>query len=93
MLPLVILDEGQQIKNPDSKAAKCARELDAENRLVLTGTPIENRLMDMWSLMAFAMPGVLGSRAYFKKRFDKRKDPNSQNRLAARLRPFLLRRT
>ncbi|NNM30152.1 MAG: DEAD/DEAH box helicase, partial [Akkermansiaceae bacterium] len=90
---VVILDEGQQIKNPDSKAAKSARELDAQNRLVLTGTPIENRLMDMWSLMAFAMPGVLGSRAYFKKRFDKRKDPNSQNRLAARLRPFLLRRT
>lgn len=89
----IILDEGQQIKNPDSKAAKCARELDAQNRLVLTGTPIENRLMDMWSLMAFAMPGVLGTRAYFKKRFDKRKDPSSQNRLAARLRPFLLRRT
>jgi len=89
----VILDEGQQIKNPDSKAAKCARELESENRLVLTGTPIENRLLDMWSLMAFAMPGVLGSRAYFKKRFDKRKDPMSQNRLAARLRPFLLRRT
>jgi SNF2 family DNA or RNA helicase len=90
---VVVLDEGQQIKNPDSKAAKCARELNAENRLVLTGTPIENRLMDMWSLMAFAMPGVLGTRAYFKKRFDKRKDPNSQNRLAARHRPFLLRRT
>jgi len=89
----IVLDEGQQIKNPDSKAAKCARELDSENRLVLTGTPIENRLLDMWSLMAFAMPGVLGSRAYFKKRFDKRKDPLSQNRLAARLRPFLLRRT
>ncbi len=89
----IILDEGQQIKNPDSKAAKCARELDSKNRLVLTGTPIENRLLDMWSLMAFAMPGVLGSRAYFKKRFDKRKDPLSQSRLASRLRPFLLRRT
>ncbi|MEO1856879.1 MAG: DEAD/DEAH box helicase [Rubritalea sp.] len=89
----VILDEGQQIKNPDSKAAKSARELNSANRLVLTGTPIENRLMDMWSLMAFAMPGVLGSRSYFKKRFDKRKDPSSQTRLAARLRPFLLRRT
>jgi SNF2 family DNA or RNA helicase len=89
----IILDEGQQIKNPDSKAAKCARELDSQNRLVLTGTPIENRLLDMWSLMAFAMPGVLGSRAYFKKRFDKRKDPLSQSRLASRLRPFLLRRT
>ena len=89
----VILDEGQQIKNPDSKAAKAAREITAYNRLVLSGTPIENRLLDMWSLMAFAMPGVLGSRAYFKKRFDKRKDPQSQNRLAARLKPFLLRRT
>ncbi len=89
----VILDEGQQIKNPDSKAAKSARELNAYNRLVLSGTPIENRLLDMWSLMAFAMPGVLGSRAYFKKRFDKRKDSQSQNRLAARLKPFLLRRT
>ncbi len=89
----VILDEGQQIKNPDSKAAKAAREITAWNRLVLSGTPIENRLLDMWSLMAFAMPGVLGSRAYFKKRFDKRKDPRSQNRLAARLKPFLLRRT
>ncbi len=89
----VILDEGQQIKNPDSKAAKAAREITAYNRLVLSGTPIENRLLDMWSLMAFAMPGVLGSRAYFKKRFDKRKDPRSQNRLAARLKPFLLRRT
>ena len=89
----VILDEGQQIKNPDSKAAKAARELNAANRLVLTGTPIENRLMDMWSLMAFAMPGVLGTKAYFKKRFDKRKDPTSQSRLASRLRPFLLRRT
>ena len=88
-----ILDEGQQIKNPDSKAAKAARDLNCKNRLVLTGTPIENRLMDMWSLMAFAMPGVLGSRAYFKKRFDKRKDPGAQSRLASRLRPFLLRRT
>ena len=89
----VILDEGQQIKNPDSKAAKAAREIVSYNRLVLSGTPIENRLLDMWSLMAFSMPGVLGSRSYFKKRFDKRKDPQSQNRLAARLKPFLLRRT
>jgi len=62
----------------------CGDQLNkVQNRLVLTGTPIENRLMDMWSLMAFAMPGVLGTRAYFKRRFDKRKDPSSQNRLAA----------
>jgi hypothetical protein len=89
----IILDEGQQIKNPDSKAAKAAREIQAENRLVLTGTPIENRLLDIWSLMAFAMPGVLGSRKYFRERFDRRKDPMCQERLSARLRPFLVRRT
>lgn len=89
----IILDEGQQIKNPDSKAAKAAREMGAEHRLVLTGTPIENRLLDIWSLMAFAMPGVLGSRKYFRDRFDRRKDPLCQERLSARLRPFLLRRT
>ncbi|NNE90392.1 MAG: DEAD/DEAH box helicase [Verrucomicrobiales bacterium] len=89
----IILDEGQQIKNPDSKAAKSARELKGQNRLVLTGTPIENRLLDVWSLMAFAMPGILGDRKYFRERFDRRKDPQSQVRLSARLRPFLLRRT
>jgi len=89
----IILDEGQQIKNPDSKAAKAARQMDASNRLVLTGTPIENRLLDIWSIMAFAMPGVLGTRKYFRERFDRRKDPRCQERLGARLRPFLLRRT
>lgn len=89
----LVLDEGQQIKNPDSKAAKAARQLRASNRLVLTGTPIENRLLDIWSLMAFAMPGILGNRKYFKDRFDKRKDEGAQVRLSVRLRPFLLRRT
>jgi len=89
----VVLDEGQQIKNPDSMAARSARELSSENRLVLSGTPIENRLLDVWSLMAFAMPGVLGNRKYFKDRFDRRKDTGAQGRLSARLRPFLLRRT
>lgn len=89
----MILDEGQQIKNPDSKAAKAARQMEADSRLVLTGTPIENRLLDIWSLMAFAMPGVLGTRKYFRDRFDRRKDPLCQERLSARLRPFLVRRT
>ncbi len=89
----VVMDEGQQIKNPDSKAAKSSREIKSDNRLVLSGTPIENRLLDMWSLMSFAMPGVLGSKAYFREHFDKRKDTMAQNRLASRLRPFLLRRT
>lgn len=89
----VVLDEGQQIKNPDSMAARAARELTSDHRLVLSGTPIENRLLDVWSLMAFAMPGVLGNRKYFKDRFDRRKDNGAQIRLGARLRPFLLRRT
>ena len=88
-----ILDEGQQIKNPDSKAAKAARELKAHNRLVLTGTPLENRLLDLWSLMSFATPGALGDRGYFHKHFDRRKDERASQRLSARLRPFILRRT
>lgn len=88
-----ILDEGQQIKNPDSKAAKAARELNAHNRLVLSGTPMENRLLDLWSLMAFATPGALGDRGYFSKHFDRRKDERASKRLSARLRPFILRRT
>jgi hypothetical protein len=88
-----ILDEGQQIKNPDSKAAISARELVAQHRLVLTGTPMENRLLDLWSLMAFATPGALGDRGYFTKHFDRRRDERASRRLSARLRPFVLRRT
>lgn len=89
----VIIDEAQQIKNPDSQAARAARRLKAENRLALTGTPLENRLLDLWSLMTFAMPGALGDRAYFTRNFDRRKDEKASERLGARLRPFLLRRT
>lgn len=89
----IILDEGQQVKNPDSQASRAARDLQSDQRLVLTGTPIENRLLDVWSLMAFAMPGVLGNRKYFTDRFDRRKDQEAHVRLGARLRPFLLRRT
>jgi hypothetical protein len=88
-----ILDEGQHIKNPDSKASRAARELKAHHRLVLTGTPLENRLLDLWSLMSFATPGALGDRSYFHKNFDRRKDERASSRLSARLRPFILRRT
>ncbi|MCB1226329.1 MAG: DEAD/DEAH box helicase [Verrucomicrobiales bacterium] len=88
-----ILDEGQQIKNPDSLSARAARELKADNRVVLTGTPLENRLLDLWSLMTFATPGALGDRRYFQKHFDRRKDAQAAERLSARLRPFLIRRT
>lgn len=89
----VILDEGQYIKNPESQTAKAARALVADHRLILTGTPIENRLLDLWSLMSFAMPGVLGPRTRFAKHFDQAGDPLARQRLAARVRPFLLRRT
>jgi SNF2 family DNA or RNA helicase len=89
----VILDEGQYIKNPNSQTAQIARQLRAEHRLILTGTPIENRLLDLWSLMTFAMPGALGSRTQFGRLFDAKEDPFARRRLAARVRPFLLRRT
>jgi superfamily II DNA or RNA helicase len=89
----VILDEAQAIKNPTSQSAKAACSLSAQHRLALTGTPIENRLLDLWSIFAFAMPGVLGSRAAFTRDFDGKEDPLARRRLAARTRPFLLRRT
>lgn len=89
----VILDEGQYIKNPNSQTAQIARALKAEHRLILSGTPIENRLLDLWSLMGFAMPGVLGSRAQFSRLYDAKGDPFARRRLSARVRPFVLRRT
>src|SRR4030095_14338027 len=89
----LILDEAQYIKNPDSQTAPVARALRAEHRLALTGTPIENRLLDLWSILAYAMPGVLGNRSQFVKKFNAQDDPSPRRRLAARVRPFLLRRT
>jgi superfamily II DNA or RNA helicase len=88
-----ILDEAQYIKNPDSQTAQAARALQAGHRLALTGTPIENRLLDLWSIFGFAMPGALGNRSHFLRRFDAKDDPLARRRLAARVRPFLLRRT
>ena len=89
----VILDEGQYIKNPSGLTGQMARKLRAEYRLVLSGTPIENRLLDLWSLMSFAMPGALGSRAEFGRLYDAKGDPFARQRLSARVRPFLIRRT
>ena len=89
----VILDEAQAIKNPSSQSQKAACRLQAGHRLALSGTPVENRLMDLWSIMAFAMPGALGGRASFAKHFDAKADPLARKRLSARTRPFLLRRT
>jgi len=66
----VILDEAHDIKNPDSQIARVARSLVAEHRFVLTGTPIENSLRDLWSLMHFLLPGYLGSRQDFRERYE-----------------------
>ncbi|MGB0579638.1 MAG: DEAD/DEAH box helicase, partial [Limisphaerales bacterium] len=73
--------------------AQTARSLTAHRRLVLTGTPIENRLLDLWSLMTFAMPGVLGGQKQFTKIYNAKGDPHGRLRLSSRVRPFLIRRT
>ncbi|HYZ75620.1 MAG TPA: DEAD/DEAH box helicase, partial [Chthoniobacterales bacterium] len=89
----IIFDEGQYLKNPVSQTTQTARALKAPHKIVLTGTPIENRLLDLWSLLSCVMPGVLGSQASFARRFQEKTDPTSRHRLARRVRPFLLRRT
>ncbi|MBI5380653.1 MAG: DEAD/DEAH box helicase [Opitutae bacterium] len=88
----VVLDEGQFIKNPSSQVAAVARALPSRHRLILTGTPIENRLTDLWSLFAFAQPGLLGTQAAFRRQYDE-DDPAALARLHRRVRHFLLRRT
>jgi SNF2 family DNA or RNA helicase len=92
----VVLDEAQHIKNPDTQNAQAAFSLNARQRFVLTGTPMENSVRDLWSLMNFVAPGYLGSRSDFRERYEKplatNPDPVLQRRLARRLRPFLLRR-
>ncbi len=88
----VILDEGQNIKNPQSQTAHTARNLRATHRIALTGTPIENRALDLWSLFAFALPGLLGTQAAFKRAFNDKTDSGARARLARRVKHFMLRR-
>ncbi|HEY3663913.1 MAG TPA: SNF2-related protein [Chthoniobacterales bacterium] len=95
-LSTVVLDEAQHIKNPDTQNAQAAFSLNARQRFVLTGTPMENSVRDLWSLMNFVAPGYLGSRHDFRERYERpltsNPEPVLQRRLARRLRPFLLRR-
>ena len=92
-LRAVIMDEAQYIKNPDAAVTRAAIELQAKHRLALTGTPLENRPLDLWSIMSFVNPGYLGSRAEFRGRFDRLDAPaHSRALLGAKLRPVLLRR-
>jgi SNF2 family DNA or RNA helicase len=92
----VILDEAQNVKNPETKQAKAARSLPAGYRAALTGTPVENNVGDLWSIMEFLNPGLLGSQAEFKRRFfipiQAEQDPAAAARLKRLTGPFVLRR-
>ncbi len=93
-LRAVILDEAQNIKNPDAAVTRAAQALRARHRLALTGTPLENRALDLWSIVTFVNPGYLGTRADFSERFDAPEaPPHARALLVAKLRPLLLRRT
>lgn len=92
----VILDEAQNIKNPNTITARSVRKINARMRLCLSGTPIENNLFELWSLFEFLMPGFLGSQHAFQRGIVKPiKDGNTEtlDYLRTRVRPFILRRT
>src|SRR5215469_11733393 len=91
----VVLDEATHIKNPDTQNAQAAIALRANHRFVLTGTPVENSVRDLWSIMNFALPGYLGDRDEFRERYElpiSRGSQPERERLAKRLRPVMLRR-
>ena len=93
---ILVLDEAQAVKNPIAKAGAASARLRADQRIALTGTPVENHLDELWSIFAFAVPGLLGERTRFTRLFrtpiEKKGDTARRAALAARIRPFLLRR-
>jgi SNF2 family DNA or RNA helicase len=93
----VILDEAQNIKNPETKQARAARSLKSDYRIALTGTPVENNVGDLWALMEFLNPGFLGTQTEFKRTFfvpiQAQRDAESAERLKRLTGPFILRRT
>jgi len=92
----IILDESQVIKNPTSNIAKAVIELKSRYKLTLTGTPLENSTLDLWSQMTFINPGLLGSQTFFKNEFlipiEKKNDEGKTKKLNAIIKPFMLRR-
>ncbi len=94
---LVFLDEAQQIKNPGAQVSRAARELNARHRVCLSGTPVENHLGELWSLMDFLMPGLLGSQETFRNTYQNPIEKNDsqvkREALASRIGPLILRRT
>jgi superfamily II DNA or RNA helicase len=92
----VVLDEAQHIKNRQTQNAQAVKAVRAAYKLVLTGTPVENSVLDLWSIFDFLMPGYLGAAEDFRERYEmpimRDRDAAAQARLARRLRPFILRR-
>ena len=92
----IVLDEAQNIKNPDTRQAKAARALPAEHRIALSGTPVENHVGDLWSIMQFLNPGLLGTQAEFKRNYfqpiQADRDQAATDRLQKATGPFILRR-
>jgi superfamily II DNA or RNA helicase len=95
---VVILDEAQFIKNPDAQITQSVKQLKADQHLALTGTPLENRLLDLWSIVDFVQPGYLGSQQKFSEKYEPRGENAAdeqriaRRRLSSRLRPLMLRR-
>ena len=92
----IVLDEAQYIKNPQAKQAQAVRSLSAPRRIALTGTPVENRLAELWSIMDFLNPGYLGSAGAFRRNFalpiERYHDQSRGDQLRSMVRPFVLRR-
>ncbi|WP_088242616.1 SNF2-related protein [Calothrix rhizosoleniae] len=93
---VIALDEAQNVKNPEAKQSQAVRELESTFRVALTGTPVENRLQELWSILDFLNPGYLGNRQFFQRRFampiEKYGDTASLNQLRSLVQPFILRR-
>jgi hypothetical protein len=92
----IVLDEAQNLKNPVTLQARAVRSLRANTRVALTGTPLENRLLELWSILDTLNPGYLGTRAEFRRRYsipiERNRDPNRREGLRRLVQPFLLRR-
>lgn len=93
----IILDESQSIKNPSSKSYKAVKMLRSKYKLILSGTPVENSVNDLWTQMSFINPGLLGNQNFFQTDFvvpiEKKKDEDKARKLQALIKPFVLRRT
>ena len=93
----VVLDEAQMVKNPSTRAARAVRKLSAAQKIALTGTPVENRLSELWAILDACNPGLLGSQKRFREQYataiERHNDPDTAARLRKLTKPFVLRRS